>query len=359
MNTYDNYLLLKTKKELTRLAKLHRMSGYSSLNKEALAEKLLEYIYRPSVMHDFLVYLGDDETQLFSSPSRSSLKQTHQVYSGRPALYRRLLESGYCYKDTDGKYQFSSGLREFSSSRTFRKEQQRKSFLLDCVNAAGYLYGSCPVTILLKMYNTNTDLFLKKEEIVQELQAVPPYFHSFILENDWIIQKSLYKNDLYKKIQQCQGTLPFNIPDKETILHLSRFGYFPEDPYTKQLINILTYPPEISREEAQEISGEIQAVFRQGGTIEDALVFLKNRTASASASSGFLQHILTADMSDASRRRLLSALNSVFAHSALLLNRGYTAAEAMQLNKKRTKIYPNSPCPCGSGKKYKNCCGRR
>ena len=22
------------------------------------------------------------------------------------------------------------------------------------------------------------------------------------------------------------------------------------------------------------------------------------------------------------------------------------------------KIYPNSPCPCGSGKKYKQCCGR-
>ena len=27
---------------------------------------------------------------------------------------------------------------------------------------------------------------------------------------------------------------------------------------------------------------------------------------------------------------------------------------------KRTekKIYPNDPCPCGSGLKYKNCCGR-
>ena len=22
------------------------------------------------------------------------------------------------------------------------------------------------------------------------------------------------------------------------------------------------------------------------------------------------------------------------------------------------KVYPNSPCPCGSGKKYKNCCGK-
>ena len=23
------------------------------------------------------------------------------------------------------------------------------------------------------------------------------------------------------------------------------------------------------------------------------------------------------------------------------------------------KIYPNDPCPCGSGKKYKNCCGKK
>ena len=25
---------------------------------------------------------------------------------------------------------------------------------------------------------------------------------------------------------------------------------------------------------------------------------------------------------------------------------------------KEEKIYPNDPCPCGSGKKYKNCCGK-
>ncbi len=27
--------------------------------------------------------------------------------------------------------------------------------------------------------------------------------------------------------------------------------------------------------------------------------------------------------------------------------------------KTEKKIYPNDPCPCGSGKKYKNCCGRQ
>ena len=25
---------------------------------------------------------------------------------------------------------------------------------------------------------------------------------------------------------------------------------------------------------------------------------------------------------------------------------------------KDAKIYPNDPCPCGSGKKYKKCCGK-
>ena len=26
---------------------------------------------------------------------------------------------------------------------------------------------------------------------------------------------------------------------------------------------------------------------------------------------------------------------------------------------KEQKVYPNDPCPCGSGKKYKQCCGRK
>ena len=28
------------------------------------------------------------------------------------------------------------------------------------------------------------------------------------------------------------------------------------------------------------------------------------------------------------------------------------------IKRKSAKVYPNDPCPCGSGKKYKNCCGR-
>ncbi len=39
-------------------------------------------------------------------------------------------------------------------------------------------------------------------------------------------------------------------------------------------------------------------------------------------------------------------------------NKDETAANAPK-RRENSKVYPNDPCPCGSGKKYKQCCGRK
>ena len=36
----------------------------------------------------------------------------------------------------------------------------------------------------------------------------------------------------------------------------------------------------------------------------------------------------------------------------------YKEQKASTTIRKETKVYPNDPCPCGSGKKYKKCCGK-
>ncbi len=36
----------------------------------------------------------------------------------------------------------------------------------------------------------------------------------------------------------------------------------------------------------------------------------------------------------------------------------YKEQKASQTIRKDVKVYPNDPCPCGSGKKYKKCCGK-
>ena len=45
-----------------------------------------------------------------------------------------------------------------------------------------------------------------------------------------------------------------------------------------------------------------------------------------------------------------------------LIDAGYSAREAKKkigAIVKEKKVYPNDLCPCGSGKKYKKCCGRK
>ena len=41
--------------------------------------------------------------------------------------------------------------------------------------------------------------------------------------------------------------------------------------------------------------------------------------------------------------------------------RSFTMDDYLHINQPimKKKIYPNDPCPCGSGKKYKKCCGRK
>ena len=36
----------------------------------------------------------------------------------------------------------------------------------------------------------------------------------------------------------------------------------------------------------------------------------------------------------------------------------YKEQKSSMTVRKEAKVYPNDPCPCGSGKKYKKCCGK-
>ena len=78
------------------------------------------------------------------------------------------------------------------------------------------------------------------------------------------------------------------------------------------------------------------------------------------------------------RMKLFKIINDMWNNTRMIVNRGYTPNELLKYEKlqplvkntegmdnvisfesAKKKVYPNSPCPCGSGKKYKFCCGRK
>ena len=79
--------------------------------------------------------------------------------------------------------------------------------------------------------------------------------------------------------------------------------------------------------------------------------------AAASLCSAATPRILTAD---AQRARAIGVCidgRAVLRTDDAALSKA--APRKAPVKRAATKIYPNDPCPCGSGKKYKQCCGKK
>lgn len=336
------YLKKQTKKYNIKIARLHKMPGYSTCNKEQLADKLADYLLSSNRTEDFLSYLSKDEIDLLASkaPSKDSF------------LCRRLYEAGYCFASTDGTFLFPEDVNNVCTlSDTVHTPDNNieadsaydgtpKSWLLDCLEVAGYLYGAFPYKNLQEMYEKAYGQPISIEEIKTFLLILPEYFQHFSMTSNMIVHTSLTHNNLYEKIRLCQGANPYYYPSREEIAHLARYGFM-VDSHVEKFMDYMKNTLKMSQEEINRQLSLIQSTFRQGGSMKDAL--------------DQLEKITSIDKEDDT---YFSLINEVFAHTRLLLCRGYTASEKQQQIIHPKKIYPNSPCPCGSGKKYKKCCAR-
>ncbi len=335
MNTYNDYLNDCTKKELVTIAKFHHMTGYSILKKEELAEKLTEYLKNEDNISLFFSCLDREELEFCSSKKSTS----------DPFLARRLVNGGFCFLTENGRYEVPSDFpTEFFIKPEFVSLQKKNSTLTNILNMSGMLYGCIHVSVLCDLYKKYTKQILSEAEMEESIRRIPESFNDMIFLDGLYVKHDFMENNLYVMIQKCQDKLPYYMPDYDTMIHLVRYGYF-RDEYTDAFSDYMGKHPDLSAYEVRNVVIRVQAIFRQGGTLAEVGQFLRD------------EDLLDGRMPE---KEMMELLNTMFAHSRLLLNRGFTESEKTARNKTFvTKIYPNSPCPCGSGKKYKKCCGRR
>lgn len=129
---------------------------------------------------------------------------------------------------------------------------------------------------------------------------------------------------------------------------------------------LLSNPDEVVEGTVKELAGkfnlEVMAMVGFLDGIDESLVTpndLEDLTEDSHVSLAFDKEKLYKNMVDAKADWLyeLPQWKEIFPEEKL---------KAMYLEQKKsgtivkdTKIYPNDPCPCGSGKKYKKCCGRK
>ncbi len=91
------------------------------------------------------------------------------------------------------------------------------------------------------------------------------------------------------------------------------------------------------------------------------LVFLTQNDERDEAMGSMMSIVPPDSLKDA--RRCCDAMMQVMNRIPLWVNKGHSAEELRQMYAGQKKAVPmpgrNDPCPCGSGKKYKQCCGKR
>lgn len=372
-DTLEDIFYCYEKDFIKMVAKGQGVPKYFTYNKDELILRTIEYILEPDIMKAYFSCLLDEEIDAFESAVKEGV--TSKV--NNVDLFDKLLVGGYVGITYEHVLTIPSRVAEAYhnfANKEFQKERQKRSFLLACFIAAKNLYGIAPITVIAKMYNQNSSAsgkrdVIKSAAVIDEYEKIPKGLRDFEIQEKQFISNEFLSKDLYQAIKLYQGDKKFYIPTEEEIISFSIDGYLPNDQSMIKFKFFLQYIKGIEPKEVELICGEIQNAICMGGEIKSVTDIL-----------GENFKVLEID---AAPEEYLPIIFELWNDTRMITNRGFKPNELddknINLGKMRThlgnntpqnkkiiafpkqnqeKIYPNAPCPCGSKKKYKHCCGK-
>lgn len=347
------------KRDLTEIAKLHHLQGYSKYRKEQLQEFLVRGLIDPDVMRRYFKYINDNEFQL--------LEEGHLIIDTDEAeKYAYLIEGGYV--GCTDKIFSSEVIVPLEVKAAYAQyfetgwEKERKSDwgLLSHLNAAAMLNGVCPVEKALELYRFNTKEPADKLQVRCLYEDVPENKKSFIIKESKLILKEVEGKT--EALLSEQGGVSFYMPTLNEAETLGSEGHFPFDRYMNELKDYFINVGGEEKEDADKLCYVIQYLFRNGAGIHEVVEFLEEEY------TGYEEMVCNEKIAKA----FFDKVEDVWRHTRMILYRGHHPAELLPQQEKQAedniipfpvsgqqKVYPNDPCPCGSGKKYKYCCGKK
>lgn len=238
---------------------------------------------------------------------------------------------------------------------------RKRNWMYKCIEAGKYLYG-------VMSYDALRDLFALRypnadmAEIMDLFDTTPLYYQWFTERDGRLVLNGFEKDDYYKFLeQQVQGDLTYYVPTIEEVEELYEQGSL------------------ISRDSHQKLKEFIENNF--GCDSDTASLKLHNLYETVNnhmrindAVDSFVTGPEFEFPSDEIRFKFTELYIEMSRDCRVRDNRGHDyyemvaimslknggagAAKKNNAQVKRVKIGRNDPCPCGSGKKYKNCCGR-
>ena len=248
---------------------------------------------------------------------------------------------------------------------------RKRNWMYKCIEAGRYLYG-------VMSYDALRALFALRypgagiSEVMELFDSTPDYCQWFTERDGKLVLNGFEKDDYYKYLeQQIQGDLPYYVPTVGEVEELYEQGSLISRESHQKLKTFIEEAFGCDPDTAALKLHELYETVNNNMRVNDAVeAFMHGGSEEEDGSDEFEFE------SDEQRFRFTELYIEMSRDCRVRDNRGHDyyemvgimssksrnaagkAASGGGAQVKRVKIGRNDPCPCGSGKKYKNCCGR-
>lgn len=328
------------KTELLRIAKVHHIGGCDELGKNKLAPALAAALLDSQRMGRFFGTLSDETTAEFEKAAAAGGIE----YQGDLEALNFLHYGGYCGFTSLGTAVVPADVAKAydeMNTEKFRSDRHYRSQVWACCKAAVYLYGAADagqVETICRAVGCEADA----GEITRLCREMKGVWTDFAYWDGRFIDWDLIQADAYKDVLNYQKGKEFYIPSAPQVKEIARTGAVELKKHIRPLKAFFLAMVGCDEETAREAASSIHHHVRLGTTpkaVEDIMEHFGLNLDSQEKMNGFDE-----------------IMEQVWKETRTVGNCGYNRVE---LDAKTARIDPDAPCPCGSGKRYRQCCGRK
>ena len=366
--TVKDFLMSYRKEDLLSIAGelgLH----CKGMDQEEIAAKVAAEVLKPEVMKASFLVADDQEVLAFEAAIQ---RKCFHVAEDEWNTLEWLNDMGYLVSYSDDYAEVPAevvAVYDQINTPEFQTLRSQVNWLKDCLIMVSYLYVSAPAKTVYEMFKQRKGFDIGYDRFIELYHTIPEKACICELAEDQLILKSALVNNIYKDIERRQGGRKFYIPSVDEILDYSENGYPTKSASYQRLGRFLLDEIKVS------------------DAVKDQVLFFIYKECSMDGRMSAIMENLNQkgiQFNDEQLEKFTKLIMEANNNTRMLEFRGYTPNEisgavwpfatgkphtampnsfvptAMPMQPASArKIYPNDPCPCGSGKKYKKCCGRR
>lgn len=396
------YLEEHTRDELLDYARSIELKKCTGLRKAELIERIVTDFCTEHMLRSRLSCLTKEEMNLF----RKACDEPQDISANEviDSMQLSMYWLGGFEKTTDRFVVFEEIAQAFAAidDEAFQREQNKKGWMIKCIRFFMNYYGIAPIEVIYKLYRLKVKDTI--DEMINMLWEMPidiaesclfpmerlgmqnwPKEDPIYSSRGLFIHLSILENHEFNSLLDEQADKSFYIPSAQQLDEICCRGYEASALAYKKLEKYFIKEMNMPYEHATTWCLQVWANSMEGES--PAVIINKMTEANIEFHGENQMEELVGLLMDAhnntrmienrghkpielSRRALSGGMPTIVPGSskaAEMLRESVPYLNKMGIPvdldgnavKVEKKIYPNDPCPCGSGKKYKKCCGRK